>query len=314
MGNDSLIKKNNDVSKFKNEINESILQNIKSKFILQKIFNNLNRHNFLLIIKINNKLQKRLNIEINDYREYNDTYFPVEMEIKPFIFNYGKFINIPKNEESFYHIYFNKKEEVKKYSIDKYVSKIRIKIDCKANSFHKLFENCDCIESINFKRFKDNNITDMSFMFSQCSLLKKLDLSNFNTKNVINMSHMFYGCSSLKELNLSNFNTNKVLYMNGMFNNCSSLKRLNLQNFNTDNVLYMSYMFCECLSLEELDISNFNTNKVITTYNMFCKCFNLKKLKILSFDITNNKDKEGMFAYTRQISYKIEQNKINIIN
>ena len=160
MGNDSSknsIKKNNDVSKVKNEIKESFLLNIKSKYILQTIFNNLHKRNLLEIIKINNKIKKRLDININDYREYYDIYFPVEMEIKLFKYKYGKFINIPKNDEPLYHIYFNKNEEdVKKYSIDKNdkVSKIRIKINYKANSFHKLFENCNCIESIILKDLK----------------------------------------------------------------------------------------------------------------------------------------------------------------
>ena len=69
------------------------------------------------------------------------------------------------------------------------------------------------MNSIFFKKFYRNNITDMSYMFYECSSLKELNLSNFNTNNVTNMCHMFFGCSILKELNLSNFNTNKVTNM-----------------------------------------------------------------------------------------------------
>ena len=47
---------------------------------------------------------------------------------------------------------------------------------------------CECIESINFKKFYRNNITDMSCMFRGCSSLKDLNLKNFNTNNVTNMS------------------------------------------------------------------------------------------------------------------------------
>ena len=75
------------------------------------------------------------------------------------------------------------------------ISKINITIDYQIESFYGLFDNCKCIESINF--------------------------INFHRNNVINMGFMFYGCSSLKELNLSNFNTNNVNNMRGMFNGCS---------------------------------------------------------------------------------------------
>ena len=79
------------------------------------------------------------------------------------------------------------------------VTKIKIIIDYQAKSFYKLFYWCKCIESITFKKFYRNNITDISRMFSYCSSLKELNLNNFNTNNVTDMSDMFSGCSSLKE-------------------------------------------------------------------------------------------------------------------
>ena len=51
-------------------------------------------------------------------------------------------------------------------------------------SLTNLFLDCDCIESINFKKFYGNNITNMSCMFCICSSLKELNLSNLNTSNV----------------------------------------------------------------------------------------------------------------------------------
>ena len=73
---------------------------------------------------------------------------------------------------------------------------IKIKIDYQIKSLEKLFYNCKCIESIKFKKFHRNNLTDMSYMFSGCSSLKELNLNNFNTNNVTNMSDMFSGCSN----------------------------------------------------------------------------------------------------------------------
>ena len=78
------------------------------------------------------------------------------------------------------------------------MTKIKIIIDYQVKSFKDLFKRCECIESINFKKFYRNNITDMSYMFDGCSSLKDLNLTNFITNNVTNMSNMFDGCSSLK--------------------------------------------------------------------------------------------------------------------
>ena len=157
----------------------------------------IKRNKSLSIIKYNKKIQKRLNINIKDYKEYSEIYTSIEIEIIPIKNKYGRFINI-KGDKSYYHIYFNDdKKEIKKYSInyDDKISKIKIIIDYQIKCFEDLFYNCDCIESINFKKFHRNNITNMSCMFYKCSSLKELNLNNFNTNNVINMSLMFRGCS-----------------------------------------------------------------------------------------------------------------------
>ena len=115
-------------------------------------------------------------------------------------------------------------EKKNKYEINKEdkLTKIKIIIDYQVKSFKGLFFRCYCIESINFKKFYRNNITDMSWMFYGCSSLKELNLNKFNTNNVNNMCGMFSGCSSLKELNINNFNTNNVSNMKDMFSGCSN--------------------------------------------------------------------------------------------
>ena len=189
------------------ELNSKIyFKNLKSDYFLQKVFENIKRGKSLAIVKYNKKMQNRLNINLKDYKEYSEIYSSIEIEIIPIENKYGEFINI-KGDESYYHIYFNEdKKEIKKYSIDKddKISKIKIIIDYQIKSFEKLFFYCDCIESINFKKFHRNNIT--------------------------NMSYMFYGCSSLKELNLNNFNTNNVTDMRGMFSKCSDELKLKLKS------------------------------------------------------------------------------------
>ena len=102
------------------------INNIKSKHILKKIFENINKRIKLLIIKENNKLQKKLNIDLNDYKDNYKVWSSIYIEIKPSN-TYGKFITIWKKDENaierenYYHIYFNdnKQEIKKKYYLNK---------------------------------------------------------------------------------------------------------------------------------------------------------------------------------------------------
>ena len=160
------------VSKENSKDNESakpnpILENIKSRYILSKIYDNMTKKKKLQIVKYNKRIQNRLNLDIKDYKE---EYCEIEIEIIPKKGKYGRFININENDKLYYHIYFNdNEEEIKnKYEVkeddgvtkheyyieeeDK-VTKIKIIIDYQVKSFKDLFSECECIESINFKKF-----------------------------------------------------------------------------------------------------------------------------------------------------------------
>ena len=217
----------------KDELNsKNYFKKLKSDYFLQKVFEYIKRNKSLSIIKCNKKIQNRLNINIKDYKEYFEIYSSIEIEIIPIKNKYGKFINI-EGDKSYYHIYFNNdKNEIKKYSINKddKISKIKIIIDYQIKSLENLFYYCKCIESINFKKFHRNNITNMNAMFWGCSSLKELNLNNFNTNNVTDMSGMFDGCSSLKELNLNNFNTNNATFMFRMFYGCLDELKLKIKS------------------------------------------------------------------------------------
>ena len=179
----------------------SILQNIKSKYIMQKIIGNMIEQKVLEIIRYNKKLQKKLNIDIKDYKEYYEK-SPIEIEIIPINSEYCKFINIPEDEELYYHIYFNdNKEEIKRNYIDinDNVKYIKIIIDYQVQSLSGLFKECG-VKYIKFKKFYRDNITNMSYMFYKCSSLKELNLSKFNTNNVIDMNSIFFELTSLEEL------------------------------------------------------------------------------------------------------------------
>ena len=274
------------------EIKQNLFENIKSDYFLEKTFELLKKNGKLKIIKYNKKIQKRLNLSINDYKDYTELYSEIEIEICLIEERNGKFITYKGENESFYHIYFDdNKEEIKRnfFKKDDVVKKIKLIIDYQVTSFCDLFKNCRCIKSVIFKKFSRKNITNMRSMFSGCVWLKSVNLANFNTINVTDMSYMFRFCGSLQYLDLSCFNTTNVTNMSFMFTRCSELIIINMFNFNTNSVKDMSSMFYECNSLDEIHISNFIINKTTHVKKMFSGCPSRFITKIKS-QINNIKD------------------------
>ena len=103
-----------------NQINSKReFDNLKSNYILHKLFNNLQVKKSIEILKYNNIIKKRLNIANNNYKEYCENYSSIEIEIIPVKGKYGKFINIKNEDKLYYHIYFNNhKEEIKRNFFD----------------------------------------------------------------------------------------------------------------------------------------------------------------------------------------------------
>ena len=231
-----------------NSINDKISK-IRSKYILQKIYYYLQKKNTLEIVKYNKKIKNKINIKNKDFEVFSQTYSSIKIGIIHTKNKYGTFINIKKEEQKYFHIFFNEeKEEIKRnyFKNADEVKKINIIIDYQVESFKGLFQFCKCIESTDFKQFYRNNINDMSGMFFGCTSLKILNINNFNTKNVTDMICMFSECCSLNELNLTNFDFSKVTNTSYMFYKCSSLKKIRFPNFNYDNINKMSYMFEGC--------------------------------------------------------------------
>ena len=198
------------MSKISNNLNtNNILNKIRSKYILRRIFDNLNEKKILKIILYNKNLLKILDKKIKDYK---NEYLKIEIEIFPLekIDKNQKFINILEKNESLFHIYFN----------DNNIEEIRrnkIIIDLKVKSLRLLFFECECIKKININKFNRTDIKDMSEMFGRCRNLEEINFISFNTDNVEKMNNMFIYCKCLKKLNLSKFNTKKVIYMKKLF-------------------------------------------------------------------------------------------------
>ena len=205
---------------------------IKSKYILKTIFENLTRRKFLDVIHYNKDIKKKVEISLNDYILFSQ--IEIELRLKQSLIDkYEKnkfmFINYNNENEKYIHIYFNgdKQKEIKINYINKTdnnISKINIVIDYKMTSLKNLFKDCVCLKEISFLRFNRKNITDISFMFQNCLFLEIISFSQFQTENVKKMNNMFYGCPLLEEINLDNFDTNKVEDVSFLFYDCGKLK------------------------------------------------------------------------------------------
>ena len=122
------------------------LKKVKSHYIIQLIFEYMTE-----------------SININHYKVYSETKTSIELDIIPMKGENGKFIRSNEEDKKYFHVYFNdnKKKEIENTSLNSNdnISKISIIIDYQIKSFSKLFCNCKCIESIEFKNFYRNNVT-----------------------------------------------------------------------------------------------------------------------------------------------------------
>ena len=321
MEKDDISKPNQD--KKEEIINKGNLIDIRSKYIIKKIFDYFAINKTFKIIKYNKEIQSLLDISKNSYKEYSE----LEIQIKLAKKIIGKFINLPEKIENNFKIYFDnsKKEVIKKYEInnkDK-IKKIKITSTYKYKKIKQmpLFKDCNCIEEISircyrsifnnlisffwgcsslkkieFIHFNTEHINDIGCMFANCKSLEEIIFNDFNTEKMTIMNDLFCGCESLKKINLSNFNTKNVTDMSNMFGGCKSLQELNLSNFDTENVDCMCHMFNNCYSLKKLNLSNFNTNKVTNMGYMFYDCRKLSELDISNFNTENVKYMYYMFS------------------
>ena len=169
-------------------------ENLKSDYIFKKIVDYMKKPKSLDLIKMNKALQKRLNLGINDYKDFCQLYTPIEIELKPIENKHGFFIKFEQKEKEYYHIYFDdSNEEIDRNYLDENekVQTIKIIIDYQIKSFRKLFFNCTNISPIVFKKFYRIDISDMCHMFSGCTSLKEIDFSHVNIVSAKKLNYIF---------------------------------------------------------------------------------------------------------------------------
>ena len=142
--NSSIISKEEKTNQIKSKAD---LKNIKSYYIIKAIFDLMKKNKSLKIMKYNKKLQKILNLSINDYKEYSQIRISIEIEIKIADNKYGKFINRNIKKNNYYLIYFayfdNSTKEIKSSYLrpNEKVKSIKIIINYQVKSLKNYFLN-----------------------------------------------------------------------------------------------------------------------------------------------------------------------------
>ena len=148
-----------------------MLFGIKSKLVLKNIFSFIEKNKYFVIIKKSKKVQQKLSISLDSYKEY---FKQIEVEIIPKKsddLKDTKFINISDFINN--KIYFNSDSETIRRNTfleNDNISKIRVLIDIKnGDTLKNLFLSCKKIQEIKFIHCALNIITNL--LFSQGAIL-----------------------------------------------------------------------------------------------------------------------------------------------
>ena len=87
--------------------NKKILSKIKCKYLIHNIFSLLNLKKSLEIIKYNKFLQNKVDINISTYKNYFETFSPIEIDVTISKDCSGNFISYEFESTEFIHVYLN---------------------------------------------------------------------------------------------------------------------------------------------------------------------------------------------------------------
>ena len=97
--------KMSEIKENENQINYSH-ESIKSKYILMKILSNLKETKLLTIIKYCKKIQNRLEVTLEDYKNYAKIEIELDVGWDLCLYKKKEFINIPSNQRKCFHFFF----------------------------------------------------------------------------------------------------------------------------------------------------------------------------------------------------------------
>jgi Leucine-rich repeat (LRR) protein len=185
-----------------------MLDNVKSKYILEAIFECMRNKKKLNILRFNKRIKKRLNITKEDYDKFI-------LEEFNFMYNLNIDINI-------------KEYEVKdKYITNKglrYLNAVKFNNLNKLNLYWNYISDISILDKENYKELKELNLGKNEI--SDISILEKV---NFNELNKLDLSQ-----NRISDINvLEKSNLKKLKELNLKSNNISNISILNLPELNT---------------------------------------------------------------------------------
>ena len=87
----------NVLNKEKTELNKKkskdLFKNLKSDYFLQILFGHLLKKKSLNMVKYNKDIKNRINININEYKEFSESFSSIEIEVILINSEYDKFID-----------------------------------------------------------------------------------------------------------------------------------------------------------------------------------------------------------------------------
>ena len=123
MESKDIINTEKEIEKLKLIKSKNKFVNLKSDYFIQKLFDYMEKRISLKIIKCNINIQKRLNININNYKDFSEKFSSIELDIIPIQNEYGPFIKIKKKIKNiFIYILIIIKKKLKKQN---YIKKIK---------------------------------------------------------------------------------------------------------------------------------------------------------------------------------------------
>ena len=298
--------------KFEKIKNKYYFDCLKSDFILKKIFINLKRTKLLEIVNHNKKLQKRLNLNINDYKNYYELYSPIEIEL---IFNgdeYNKFINISNEEKGYYHIYFdNSKKDIENNNYNQKMDSKKISckegiIKKKSNNklenlksdffFEKIINNSSKKRALEFLKYNKKAQRRTNFNIDDykkyCESYSSIEIEIIPAKgkygefiNINEEDRSYYHIY---------FNNNKKTEIKG--NILKKNKRVKLITIKIDcQVKSFKNLFYNCKCIEAIKFKQFARNNITDMSYMFYGCSSLKELNLSNFNTNNVINMSNMF-------------------
>lgn len=131
-----------------------------------------------------------------------------------------------------------------------------------AISMHRMFYNCNNLQTVDVEHLNTSNVVDMSFMFVCCFDLRNLEVSRWDTSNVVDMDCIFSEMH-IEALDVSDWNVSNVRSMEAMFAAMDKLKTLNLSRWDTSRVVSMYTMFIQANPNIVLELGNWETDSVM---------------------------------------------------